>query len=110
MKNDNDWHALFDFDPYQVGTGVNFGICPPFEREILADEGDKVVFRDEQGVVKRDRKGFTTMPQFLEYPVKDRKTWEEHKWRFDPDTPERFPADWGERAKRLKDSSAEPEP
>ncbi len=104
MKNDNDWYNLFDFDPFQAGTGVNFGICPPFKHEILADEGDKIVFRDEHGVVKRDRKGYTTMPQFLEYPVKDWKTWEEHKWRFDPDSPERFPADWDERAKRLKDS------
>lgn len=104
MKNDNDWHDLFGFDTHSVGTGVNFGLCPAFERETLADEGDKIVFRDEQGVIKRDRKDATTMPQFLEYPVKDRKTWEEHKWRFDPDTPERFPADWDERAKKLKDS------
>lgn len=104
MENDNDWYALFGFDTLSIGTGVNFGICPPFEHKILADEGDKIVFRDEHGVVKRDRKSNTTMPEFLEYPVKDRKTWEEHKWRFDPDTPERFPADWDERAKRLKDS------
>ena len=106
MKNDNDWHALFNFDIYHDGTNINFGLCPPFEREILEDEGDTIVFRDEQGVIKRDSKGHTTMPQFLEYPVKDRKTWEEHKWRFDPDTPERFPKDWDERAKRLKDSEA----
>lgn len=104
MKNDNDWYSLFNFDPFRVGTGVNFGLCPPFKHEVLADEGDKIVYRDEQGVIKRDRKDVTTMPQFLEYPVKDRKTWEEHKWRFNPDSPERFPADWKERAKSLKDS------
>ena len=104
MKNDNDWYNLFGFDTLCVGTGVNFGICPAFKHEVLADEGDKIVYRDEQGVVKRDRKGATTMPQFLEYPVRDRKTWEEHKWRFDADTPERFPDNWDETAKRLKDS------
>lgn len=106
MKNDGDWYNLFGFDPYHAGAGVNFGIYPPFKHEVLADEGEKVVFRDEQGVIKRDRKGWTTMPQFLEYPVKDRKTWEEHKWRFDPDSPERFPANWSEHAKALKGSEA----
>jgi len=106
MKNDGDWHALFGFDPYQVGVNVNCGIYPPIKEEILADEGDMIVFRDAHGVVKRDRKGWTTMPQFLEYPVKDWKTWEEHKWRFDPDSPERFPSDWAEHARRLKDSDA----
>ena len=104
MKNDNDWHSLFGFDSFHIGLGVNFGLCPPFKHEVLADEGDKVVFRDEQGVVKRDRKGWTTMPEFLEYPVKDWKTWEEHKWRLNPDSPERFPADWDQRPKQLKDS------
>jgi uroporphyrinogen decarboxylase len=104
MKNDDDWYNLFSFDPLHVSTDINFCICPPFKREILGDEGDKIVFRDEHGVIKRDSRGHTTMPQFLEYPVKDRKTWEEHKWRFDPDSPERFPPDWDERAKRLKDS------
>jgi uroporphyrinogen decarboxylase len=104
MKNDDDWYKLFNFDSFQTGTGVNFGIHPAFEREVLEDEGDKIVFKDEHGIIKRDSKGHTTMPEFLDYPVKDRKTWGEHKWRFDPDTPGRFPEDWSERAKKLKDS------
>jgi len=106
MKTDDEWYTLFDFDPFYVEAGVNFSICPPFEREILEDEGETIVFRDEQGTVKRDYKGTMTMPQFLDYPVKDRKSWEEHKWRFDPDTPERFPPDWDKRAKELRDSEA----
>ncbi len=106
MKNEDDWYSLFDFDPFYVEAGLNFGICPPFEREILEDEGDTVVFRDEQGTIKRDSKSDMTMPQFLEYPVKDRKSWEEHKWRFDPETPERFPADWQRKAKELTEAEA----
>lgn len=72
-------------------------LCPPFEQEVLADEGESIVFRDAQGIVKRDRKpGFgVSMSQFLEFPVKDRADWEDIKWRLDPDTPERYP-NWGE--------------
>jgi len=74
-----------------VSKGLKFigvetgGICPPFEREMLADEEAKVVFRDEHGVIKQDKKDGTTMPQFLEYPVRDRKTWENFQyfvWRW----------------------------
>jgi uroporphyrinogen decarboxylase len=102
MKNDGDWHALFGFDPYLVDAGVNSGICPAFKEEVLADEGETVIVRDSQGVVKRDRKDHNSIPAFLEYPVRDRKTWQEHKWRFDPDSPERFPEDWADRARRMR--------
>ncbi len=106
MRNDDDWHSLFGFDVFKSVTGVNFGPCPAFEREVLADEGDTIIYRDEQGVIKRDRKAHTTMPEFLEFPVRDRKTWNEHKWRFDASTPERFPDDWSERSRALSENEA----
>jgi uroporphyrinogen decarboxylase len=34
------------------------------------------------------------MPKYLEYPVKDRATWNQYKKRLDPDTAARWPADW----------------
>ena len=43
MVNDDDWRSLFDFDPLGTPTGVNFDICPAFEREVLADEGDTIL-------------------------------------------------------------------
>ena len=105
MKHDDNWSALFDFDPYAVDAGLVTGIFPAFKEEILADKGDKTVWRDAHGTVKRNLKTGGSIPEFLEYPVRDRRTWEAHKARFDPDTPGRFPADWAARAKKLKDSS-----
>lgn len=81
---------------------VDSGFChvplrPGFTHEILADEGESVVFRDGGGIIKRDRKPEfgTSMSQFLEFPVKEPKDWEDIKWRLDPDTPERYP-NWEE--------------
>ncbi len=71
MKDDDQWHSLFGFDPYVEYTGVDFGICPAFQQEVLADEGETVVVRDADGVVKRDRKDGGSIPMFLEYPVRD---------------------------------------
>jgi hypothetical protein len=97
MRSDDEWRAPFGFDPLNANVGVNVGIDPPFRVETLADEGDTVVLRDAQGVVKRDRKSSTTMPEFLDYPVKDWKSWLKHKERFMPDTSGRFPPDWEAR-------------
>jgi hypothetical protein len=106
MRGDDDWHSLFGFDPYFHNLDVQLGIYPLFERKVLSDEGESIVVRDEQGVIKRDWKTTMSMPQFLEYPVKDWKSWEEHKGRFDPDTPGRFPKDWKQRAKEAVDAEA----
>lgn len=104
MKGDDDWFTLFGFDSRAVGTGVNFGLCPAFSHEFVRDEGEHHVFRDELGVLQRARKDGTSMSEWLDYPVKDRETWEKVKPRFDPDSPERFPKDWDARARDLRNS------
>jgi len=106
MRGDDDWHSLFGFDPYFQILDVQLGIHPKFESTLLRDEGDAVVFRDEHGVIKRDWKRSMSMPQFLEFPVTDWKSWEEHKARFNPDSPGRFPNDWKRRAKEAEDSES----
>ena len=94
MKSDNEWYTMFNFDSSGVDAGVNFGLCPAFEREVVDQDEEHIIFRDEEGVLQRARQDGTSMSEWLDYPVKDRKTWEEHKCRFDPESPERFPADW----------------
>jgi hypothetical protein len=77
------------------------GIYPKFEEKVIKDEGNTVVSQDEDGVIKRDLKDGASMPEYLDYPVKDWKTWEAHKVRFDPDTPGRFPPTGKRRRRRL---------
>jgi uroporphyrinogen decarboxylase len=36
----------------------------------------------------------TKMPMYLDWPVKDRASWNEYRKRLDPNTPERWPPDW----------------
>ena len=42
------------------------------------------------------------MPQFLKFPVSNRRDWENIKWRLDPASPERYP-DWKEVRNRYAD-------
>jgi len=83
----------------RVQCGVDLWMLPRYPQEVLSEDDDYVVSRTDRGTVQRqlrDPDGMS-MPEHLEYPVKDRADWDELKPRFDPSTPGRFPADWGDR-------------
>jgi uroporphyrinogen decarboxylase len=75
--------------PYYVA------IVPWFQRTVLQDEEDTQVVRDEDGILYRISKSNpSVLPQYLEYPVRDRASWKEYQKLLDPHTPERWPAGW----------------
>ena len=87
----------FGFERREL-AGVNISLYPTFRPRILGWEGDEKIVIDRTGarcIVRRD--GQSTIPQFLEFPVRDRATWNEFKRRLDPTTKGRYPADWEER-------------
>ena len=84
---------------------VGFGPCnnppwmapidPYFETEILEEDSDHIVMIYHDGAkVKIMKNNPEAMPQYLEYPVKDRKTWNKFKKRLDPYSKGRFPRNW----------------
>ncbi|MEI6971880.1 MAG: uroporphyrinogen decarboxylase family protein, partial [bacterium] len=67
--------------------------APEFETKVLEDRGDTELVQDCAGrhvlCFKGRRHGF--MPEYLDHPVKDMKTWVENvRWRMDPATPSRY--------------------
>lgn len=114
MPQDVERHELFGYSPGgSVGLGA-LGWCeaafePPFEEKVLEDRGEYELVQDHAGravlCFKGRRIGF--MPEYVEHPVKDMKSWQEHcKWRMDPDTPERD-ATLAKRIKRAQQGAAE---
>ncbi len=98
MPQDVPRHELFGFDP-PGGWGLwGLGWCeaafePDFQEAVLEDRGEHEVVRDKAGrhvlCFKGRRNGF--MPEYLDHPVKDWKSWEEEvKWRLNPKTPSRY--------------------
>lgn len=70
-------------------------IDPIFELETISETDDYVVRYDYDGtIVKRKKTHDDTIPEYLSFPVKDRKTWEEYKKRLDPFSSGRWPEDW----------------
>ena len=98
MPEDVPRAELFHYDPDgNFGLG-GLGWCeaafvPAFEEKIIEDRGDHEVVQDHAGrhvlCFKGRRSGF--MPDYLDHPVKDLRTWEEDvRWRLDPADARRF--------------------
>ncbi|UCD56802.1 MAG: hypothetical protein JSV16_13405 [Candidatus Hydrogenedentota bacterium] len=78
-----------------LGNFENPGLFPLFEEEVVEETDQYRIKRDQVGaVIKEFKSGQSALPQFLEFPVKDMRTFEGIKWRLDPSTPERLGEDW----------------
>jgi uroporphyrinogen decarboxylase len=94
---------FFGMDRQWQWGPINVGLCPSFEPRELEDRGEFKVVLMADGVIARQPKDFTSMPEFIDYTLKDRATWEEHyKWRLDPDAEGRIPPAFHSRLKELK--------
>ena len=81
---------------------------PAFPRRIIEDRGETEIEQDFAGrhvlYFKGRRSGF--MPEYVDHPVKDMKTWVENvKWRLDPTIPARY-AELAARMARAKEAAA----
>jgi len=98
MPQDVPRAELFGYDPPGDHGLRGLGWCeaafhPKFEEKVLEDRGEHELVQDSEGrhvlCFKGRRNGF--MPEYVDHPVKDMKSWEEHcKWRMDPASPERY--------------------
>ncbi len=98
ISEKDDLDELFGFDSSGQFNLGNLGWCeapfhPLFEEKIIEDRGEHELVRDKWGrhvlFFKNRRSGF--MPEYVDHPVKDMKTWEQNcKWRLDPHAEGRF--------------------
>jgi uroporphyrinogen decarboxylase len=98
MPQDVPLDTLFDHDPPGIHHLGQLGWCeaalqPMFDVKVLEDRGDYELEQDFAGrqvlYFKGRRNGF--MPEYIDHPVKDMRTWEEHiAWRLNPESPARF--------------------
>jgi len=77
-------------------VGVSLGMIPSFEPVVLEDLGDVEIIIDHTGVKQKRNKMGSSIPQFLEFPVKNRKDFNEMIKRYNPDDPRRYPKNWEE--------------
>jgi len=58
---------------------------PLYKHTVLEEDDERIIYRDEYGCVAEINKhGDRSIPHYLDYPVKDRATWEPFKEALDP--------------------------
>jgi len=88
-----NWHTFIGGDG-GMGIGMFYmGPLPPFEEKVIKIEGNRRIWTDHMGVTREDAvnqptEGFATR-RYIEFPVKDKATFEEMKKHYDPHTPDR---------------------
>ena len=104
---EKNWDHGFGFDAGFGALPVDLGLLPKYEWKVLSDDGDKRTIRDERGISFIEIKNHSTIPYYIDYPVKNRADWKALKEeRFNPDTPGRFPPNWLDTIKLLKEKDA----
>ncbi|MBI2915019.1 MAG: hypothetical protein HYY08_03725 [Firmicutes bacterium] len=104
LPRDVHAHKYFGFDRREY-IPLNLGLLPAFDVKVLeADRYSRVVVGPD-GAKKREfhEKPELSMPQWLEYPVRDRSSWEEYKKRLNPGSPGRYPAWWDDYVRCVRD-------
>ncbi|NJD04172.1 MAG: hypothetical protein FIA99_16615 [Ruminiclostridium sp.] len=94
LSQDKEGFEEFGFDSGIEVVGVHLGYSPDFGYTQIEDKGDTLIVRDQYGILKEIRKNGSSIPRFIEYPVKTAADWEELKKRLDPESPQRFPDNW----------------
>lgn len=101
-------HFGFDrVEPVPLNLRITQPLVPCFEKKVMEKGQDWRIVIDESGVkakefIPRDEAEEVTprsMSQWLEFPVKDRKSWKEFKKRLNPHSPGRYPDNWDELKK-----------
>lgn len=96
---------FFGMDDFDRGLGVNGGLVPAFEWEVIREDENYRWQRRGDGVVEKWHKHSTTIPDPVEFLLTGRETWPGYRKRLDPADPRRIPADF--KAQLAKNRDAE---
>ncbi len=103
IQTESQAYEYFGIDPFPVNIGGNLTLLPSFEPEIIREDEEYSVYRDSQGFIAQiNKKGAKSIPHYIEFPIKDRQSWEEFKKRLDPDEPKRIPENLAELAEKAR--------
>jgi uroporphyrinogen decarboxylase len=83
------------FSPVDYTILIDSTPIPRYFTKTLEETMNYLIVRSKDGTKKKlIKKTAYSMPMYLEWPVKNRKDWEELKARLDPTDPRRYPKEW----------------
>jgi len=105
INNNGVADPFFGFAPRRY-VPINNDLVPAFVGGRIIEETDEhVMFETAEGVTAiRFKDGHSSIPRYLEFPIKDWDSWKRFKDRLDPNTPGRYPDNWDEIVPQLNAS------
>ncbi len=91
----NPWEAV-GITHYYRPPNFQFqaALLPAFEYKVLEEDETSRIVQTNQGIICRESKIGSRLPQFIKHPVANRDDFEVIKERLDPKRPERYPESW----------------
>ena len=103
IVNQGKAYAYFGIENWRSAPVNVVGLKPGFQEETIEESDRYRIYRDANGcVAKINKVGHKSIPHYIEFPVKDRATWESFKERLQPDA-SRVPDNWPELAEAYRE-------
>lgn len=104
IENERQANDYFGFDK-RWGVPARMDIYPRWRPRIIHEDERHILKRDGDGVIGEINKdGSSSIPHYIEFPIKTRDDWKRFKERLNPDTPGRLPEDIEKYARRSRQS------
>jgi len=85
---------FMDNAPPEIAYHTDRVVTPPywpsFETAVLQETEEYIIRRQEDGIVTRQLKEGTSIPQFLQFPLQSESDWDSIRRRLDPEAPGRY--------------------
>lgn len=89
---DENVKDFFNLDPYIAK--FPFDVSPRLQEEILEEDEYYKVYKNKYGITLKERKDGTSAPLDLDFPIKNRKDFENYKQYYDINFKKRLPENW----------------
>jgi uroporphyrinogen decarboxylase len=96
---DENIKDYFSLDPYIAK--FPFDVSPKLAEKAIEEDDFYKVYKNKYGITLKERKDGTSAPLDLDFPIKDRKDFENYKNFYDLDFKKRLPENWSEIKKNL---------
>ncbi len=79
--------------------GIYYGFCPGFEYKVIEKNDNYIIYRNHEGITMQEKVvgRETSMPHWLDFPIKTRDDYKAVKHRLQLNFEERFPKNWQEK-------------
>ena len=97
---DENIRAYFKLDPYIAKFPCSYS--PLFKEKTVEENDEYRTCIDQYGITVKQRKTGTSVPLDLDFPIKNRRDFEEYKEHYDSDYARRLPKNWKRLSEQLK--------